>query len=67
MNTPIADIGEGQVSVQTLMPLDIVVTSRGLTYFNGSGISPLAKSPRYEFILVLVNYDYTLFLFRVCS
>jgi len=56
MNTPIAETGEGQVSVQTLIPLDIVLTSKGLTYFNGSGISPFSKSPKYEFNLALENY-----------
>lgn len=45
INTPTADTSEFQNSVQTLMPFEIVVTSKGLTYFNGSGISPSGRFP----------------------
>ena len=45
INTPTADTCEFQASVHTLIPLEMVVTSKGLTYFNGSGISPTGRFP----------------------
>lgn len=57
MNTPTADIGVGHVSVHTLIPFERVVTLNGLTYFNGSGISPKGSSPKFYIIGALENYN----------
>ena len=47
IKTPTAAVGEFQLSVQTRMPLEMVVICIGLSNFKGSGISPKGRSPKF--------------------